>query len=183
MSRVPPVVFDELSPEGQKIYKEIAGPRDGAVGGPYTVWLRTPEIADIFNKVGDVLRVRGKLTKKLQELMVLVLSREWNCQYQWVVHEAAARSNGLADDTIEAIRHGKKPNLTTDDERAVYDVVTELIATKALSDATYQRALAVLGMDILIELVTNSGRYTQAAMVINAFQVPVPGDAKPLPAI
>jgi len=38
-------------------------------------------------------------------------------------------------------------------------------------------------MDILIELVTNSGRYTQAAMVINAFQVPVPGDAKPLPAI
>jgi len=99
------------------------------------------------------------------------------------VHEAAARSNGLSDDTIEAIRNGKKPNLTADDERAVYDVVTELVATKALSDATYQRALAVLGMDILIELVTNSGRYTQAAMVINAFQVPVPGDAKPLPAI
>jgi hypothetical protein len=31
-----------------------------------------------------------------------------------------------------------------------------------------------------VELITNAGRYTQAAMVSNAFEVPIPGDKRPL---
>jgi 4-carboxymuconolactone decarboxylase len=180
LSRVPPVVFDELDAEQQRVYKEITGPRDGGFGGPYTVWIHTPDIADIFNKVADVLRVNGKLEKRLQELMILVMSKSWSCDYQWVVHVEAARKAGLAEDVIEAIRNGQVPTLTESDEQAVYDVVTELIETKRLSQETYDRAIAELGLQKLVELVTNSGRYTQAAMVINAFEVATPGDQHPL---
>jgi 4-carboxymuconolactone decarboxylase len=177
---VPAVVFDELDAEQQRVYKEITGPRDGGFGGPYAVWIHTPDIANIFNKVGDVLRVNGKLEKRLQELMILVLAKSWNCDYQWVVHVEAARKSGLTDDVIDAILNGQAPTLTQADEQAVYDVVTELLETRRLSQETYDRAFAELGLQKLVELVTNSGRYTQAAMVVNAFEVPTPGDAHPL---
>ena len=180
MSRVPAVVFDELDSEQQRVYKEITGPRDGGFGGPYTVWIHTPAIADVFNQVANVLRVNGLLEKRLQELMILVLAKSWKCDYQWVVHIEAARKSGLSDDAIDAILHGRTPTLAEADEQAVYDVVTELITTTRLSQETYDRALSELGLQKLVELVTNSGRYTQAAMVANAFEVPTPGDAHPL---
>jgi 4-carboxymuconolactone decarboxylase len=90
MARVPAVEYEKLTPEQQRVYKEVVGPRL-VFGGPYTVWIRHPELADVMNKVGDVLRVRGKMDKRLMELMILVVAREWNCDYQWLVHEAAAK--------------------------------------------------------------------------------------------
>lgn len=180
MSRVSLPDFESLNSEQKRVYKEIAGPRDGIVGGPYTVWLRTPDIADCMNRVGDVLRVRGKLDKRLAELMILVVARHWNCDYQWVVHEDAARKSGLTTDVMEAIRHGRTPNITRADEKLIYDVITELVSTKKLSEGTYGRALQALGLDLLVELVTNAGRYTQAAMVCNAFDVPIPGGRRPI---
>ena len=67
-----------------------------------------------------------------------------------------------------------------DDEQLVYQVVIELLRTKRLSQATYERALAMFGDDILLELVTNCGRYTQSAIVANCYEVPIPGDQHPL---
>jgi len=37
------------------------------------------------------------------------------------------------------------------------------------------------GLDLFIELVTAIGFYTMVAMMLNAFDAPVPGDARPLP--
>lgn len=50
-----------------------------------------------------------------------------------------------------------------------------------MSSATYDRALAALGLDLLIELVTAAGFYTMVAMMLQTFAAPVPGGATPLP--
>jgi len=179
MARVPPVEYEKLTPEQQRVYKEVAGPRL-VFGGPFTVYIRHPELADAMNKVGDVLRVLGKLDKRLLELMILVLAREWNCDYQWVVHEDAAVKAGLSPEAVDAIRKGKTPKLVREDEQVVYDVATEILRTKGLSQATYDRALAMLGEDVLLELVVNCGRYSQAAIVVNCYEVPTLGDKHPM---
>ena len=179
MARVPEVVYEKLTPEQQRVYKEVAGPRL-VFGGPFTVYIRHPELADAMNKVGDVLRVLGKLDKRLIELLILVAAREWNCDYQWVVHEAAAVKAGLSPETVEAIRKGETPKLTREDEQVVYDVTTEILRTKRLSQATYDRALAMLGEDMLLELIVNCGRYSQAAIVVNCYEVPTLGDKHPM---
>ena len=179
MARVPEVEFEKLNPEQQRIYKEIAGPRL-VFGGPWVVWIRQPQIAEVLNKVGDVLRVNGKLEKRLQELLTLIVAREWNCDYMWYVHEGDAEKKGLSKEVIEAIRNRQVPKFTKEDEQVVYDLITELYKNKKVSQATYDRALNIFGMDLLIEMVTNVGRYNQSAVVVNTFQIAAPGDAHPM---
>lgn len=181
VSRLPPFDPSTLTPDEKKLHDEIAGPRGGAVGGPFAVWMRRPEIAARANEFGNAIRLNGTLDKRLFELAVLVIARYWSAQYEWFVHEPAARNAGLDDAIIEAIRHGRAPTFTAANERLVYDLTGELCATRTVSDATYERATAALGTELLIELITVIGFYTIAAMVINVFDAPVPNGARPLP--
>jgi len=179
--RVPAVEFEKLTPEQQRVYKDIAGPRL-VFGGPWQVWIRQPQIAEVLNKVGDVLRVNGKMDKRLQELLTLIVAREWNCDYMWYVHEGDAEKKGLSKEVIQAIKNRQVPKFDKDDEQVVYDLITELYKNKKVSQQTYERALKILGEDLLIELVTNTGRYNQSAIVVNTFEIAAPGDARPMTA-
>jgi 4-carboxymuconolactone decarboxylase len=181
MSRIPALTPDQLSPEQKRLHDEIAGPRGGSVGGPFAVWLRIPRIAEAANRMGNSLRLEGKLDRRLFELAILVIARHWSAQYEWFVHEKAALNAGLSSEVVEALRHRKTPRFPHDEERLVYDLVSELQETRTLAQASFERALAALGPDLLIELVSVIGFYTTAAMMINAFDAPVPGGARPLP--
>jgi 4-carboxymuconolactone decarboxylase len=180
MPRLAPLTPDELSPEQKRVHAEILGPR-GNVGGPFAVWLRVPRIADAANRFGNAIRVQGTLDKRLMELAVLVIARHWSAQYEWHVHEKAGLRAGLTSEAVNAVRHRRTPPFAHEDERLVYDIVNELHATRTLSQASYDQAVAALGLDQFIELVTVIGFYTTAAMMINAFNAPVPGGARPLP--
>lgn len=182
VSRLPALDPNALTPVQKKLYDEIAGPRGGAVGGPFAVWMRRPEIAARANEFGNALRLDGKLDKRLFELAVLVIARHWSAQYEWFVHEEAARKAGLDDAIIEAIRHGRTPSFAGGNDQLVYDFVKELCETRTVAEQTYERATAALGTDLVIELVTVIGFYTIAAMVINVFDAPVPNGTRPLPA-
>jgi 4-carboxymuconolactone decarboxylase len=178
--RLPPLDPARFSPEQKRLHDAIAGVRGGAVRGPFAVWLRTPAIAEAANRFGNAIRLDGKLDKALFELAILVVARHWGAQYEWYVHERHALDAGLARDIIEAIRDRRVPVFTDDKQKLIYDVVTELQQTRTLGDATYQSAVAALGEELLIELITAVGFYTVAAMMINAFAAPVPGGARPL---
>jgi 4-carboxymuconolactone decarboxylase len=62
----------------------------------------------------------------------------------------------------------------------IYDVVTELLATKTVGTATYRRALQALGAELLIEAVGAVGFYSMVCMTLNVFEVPIPKDASAL---
>lgn len=181
MSRVRDLTPAEMTPDQRRIHDEIASKRRGHVRGPFAIWLRTPAIADSANQFGNAIRVAGKLDKRLFELMVLIVARHWSAQYEWFAHEDQALANGIAPDVVEAIRHGRQPTFARADEQLVYDVVSELNQRKVLSQATYDRGVGHFGLELFIELVTAIGFYTMVAIMLNAFDAPVPGDARPLP--
>jgi len=178
---VPELDPETLSPTQRRIYDEIASVRHGTVRGPFAIWLRKPEIADKANQFGNAVRANGALDKRLFELMVLVVARHWNAQYEWFAHEKQALKAGVSSDVVEAIRYGRAPSFDKDDERLVYELVIELMDSKRLSDAAYERGIAFLGLDLMIEFITAVGFYTMVAIVLNSFDAPVPGDLTPLP--
>jgi len=180
MSRVPELAAEALTQEQKRIEHEIASVRGGHARGPFAIWLRLPELADGANRLGNVLRRKSRLEPRVFELMVLIIARSWSAQYEWHVHEEAARAAGLPDAVIEAIRARKTPQFEREIERVVYDTVSELVERRGLSDATYARAETVLGLDLLIELIAGAGFYAMVAMTLVAFDAPVPGGGRPL---
>ena len=181
MARVPDIALEEMTAEQRRVYQEIGGARGGVVRGPFALWLRTPEIADRANQFGNALRLGGKLDKRLFELMVLVVARHWSAQYEWFVHEKSGLEAGLTQAVVDAIRARRAPAFAREDERLVYDTITEINETHTLSQPAYDRALAALGLELLIELIAAAGFYTMVAMTLNAFDAPVPGGKRPLP--
>jgi len=182
MARVPDLAFDAMTPEQQQLYAEIKGPR-GIVAGPFAIWLRLPALAAAENQLGNAVRLDGRLDRRLFEIMILVIARVWRAQYEFYQHAIAAEKLGVSPELIEAIRTGGEPPFANDDERLIYDLTSELQTSRALSQPTYDRALATFGLETLIETITAAGFYTSVAMMLNAFDAPVPGDAVPLPAL
>ena len=180
MARLPPLTFDELTPEQKKLWQEIGAVRSDSPGGPFAVWMRYPKIAERAHYLGNAVRLEGELGRRLLELIVLTVARHWNAQYVFAAHVPPGIEHGLAPDLVEAIRTRQTPVFAKDDEKLVYDTVSELLETKRLSDETYGRALKALGLDRLIELVTAVGFYMTCSATVNAFDMPPRHEGKRL---
>jgi 4-carboxymuconolactone decarboxylase len=173
MARIAEVKREDLSPRQQTLYDAIMRSRPrGKLSGPFSVLIHTPEIAEPADGLANCFRVNPKLDKRLIELIVLLMCRAGTVKYAWSVHASLARQAGLTPETIDAIRARKKPDLKRDDERAIHDLVAELIATKTVNAVTFERATSVLGRDSVIEAVSCAGFYGMIGFVLNAFDIP-----------
>jgi 4-carboxymuconolactone decarboxylase len=180
MARIDDVKREDLNPRQQKLYDDIMRSRPRAtLTGPFSVWIHTPDIAEHADKLVSAFRVAPKLDRRLLELIILMMCREGTVQYAWSVHEPIALKEGLTQDTIDAIRARKRPEFKRDDERLIYDFVTELVATKTVSAATFERAKSAFGLEAVIEAVTCSGFYGMIGGILNVFDIP-PQPGKPL---
>ncbi len=180
MARIDDVKRENLSTRQQQVYDDImrSRPRPNLTG-PFSVWIHTPDIAEQADRLVNCFRVSPKLDKRLLELTILMMCRDATVKYAWSVHEPLALKEGLTQDTIDAIRARKQPDFKRDDERLIYDFVTELAATKTVSAATFDRAKAAFGLEGVIEAVTCAGFYGMIGFVLNVFDIP-PQPGKPL---
>ncbi len=173
--------FDDVEPQNmtsaqQSAFERIAAPPRNRVAGPFRVWLHRPALVEAIESLGRKLRYSEALPTALRELAILVTARQWNAPYEWYAHEPHARSAGLSETTIDAIRRRRRPEDAGTNELVVYDVCTELHTNHVLSDETFTSAVEALGQDSVIELVALAGYYAMVAMTLNAFRVPLPDD-------
>ncbi|MGA2395531.1 MAG: carboxymuconolactone decarboxylase family protein [Candidatus Lustribacter sp.] len=180
MPRLPALDPAAFTPEQQRVYAEIAAAHTGNVRGPWAIGLRVPEVADYSHKLYERLARDSKLGQRLYELIVLVVARHWKAQFAWQTHEKNALTAGVAQAAIDAIRERRTPEFDFEDERIAYDVVTELSTSRQLSDASYERAQAFFGDELLVELISVAGLYTMIAMLLNAFDAPIPAGTRRL---
>lgn len=180
MARVEEVKREEISERQKKLYDDISRTRSGRLGGPFSVWIRTPDIAEHAYQLTNCFRPAGKLDKRLIELIVLLVARDASAKYAWSVHEPQGRDAGLTEATIDAIRARKPPDFKRDDERLIYDFVSELLRTKAVSPETFERTKAAFGVEGVIEAATCAGCYGMIGLILNVFDI-APRPGYPLP--
>lgn len=171
MSRLPPLDPAKLSGRQAEVYQRIAsGPR-GRVRGPLAIWLHSPDFAERAQTIGEYLRWKSPISGRLTELAICIVARHWTAQFEWYVHAPLAVKEGIAQAAIDAIARGERPLLDKADERIVYNVASELLETRTLSDATYTEAVDLLGIPALVDLSGLVGYYTLGAFSLNTFSV------------
>jgi 4-carboxymuconolactone decarboxylase len=179
--RFPALTPDQMTPAQRKVAEAIlAGPRKG-LGGPFNTWLRSPELADKLQQVGEHLRFHSSVPPRLNEFAILITARAWDADYEWSAHYPLALKAGLSPAVAADVANGKRPAGMAADKAAIYDFVTELRATHRVSDPAYAAALKVLGDQGVVELVALCGYYDLVSMTLNTAQVAAPQDGPQLP--
>jgi len=187
------IPLEELTPEQRAVTDAIrSGPRaalktssvsrPGPLGGPFNVWLRSPGIGNLVQRLGEEIRFRTSLPAKLNELAILITARHWTSQYEWFAHHRLALERGLDPAIAQDIAHGRRPAKMAADEAIIYDFSRELHETHGVSDATYKAALDRFGERGVVDLISVNGFYTLVSMGLNVDRTPLPeGEALPLP--
>lgn len=180
--RLGPLAPEQMSPAQQAAAQAVIdGPR-GAVYGPFVPLLRSPELMECAQRMGEYLRYRSAIGTRLSELAILVTARQWDQQVEWAIHAPIAQDSGLPAAMIAAIAQRRRPQGMGAEEAAVHDFCVELHQSKRVSDATWARAQALFGDKGVVDLAGINGYYTLLAMVMNAAQTAAPlTPALPLP--
>src|ERR1700730_4868855 len=179
--RMPPIPLDALTDAQKKAAEAFAQGRGYAIRGPFVPLIRSPEVMLRAKAMGDYLRFHSSLGPRLNEMVILITAREWTQQYEWHAHAASALKEGLRGDIVEAIADARRPAGMAEDEDIAYDMATQILRSKRVSDATYGRAVGKFGEQGVIDLLGVIGYYNFLAIVMNATRTAMPDHlAEPL---
>ena len=178
--RLPPIASARLTPAQREAVDAFKTARGADVTGPFHPLLRSPELMTRTRAMGDYLRFKSALPPQLSEFVILMTAREWSQQYEWNAHYPIAVKAGVNADTLQAIAEGRRPPSLTADESILYDFVRELHHTKAVSDATYDRALKRFGETGVMDTIGITGYYSLLGMVLNTSRTPAGETRGPL---
>ena len=181
--RFPILTPEQMTPAQKTVAEAImAGPR-GQLSGPFNAWLRSPDLANRLQKVGEYLRFQSSVPTRLNEFAILTTARAWDSPYEWYAHYPLALKAGLKPAIAADLARGVRPAGMAPDEAAVYDFAAELRRERRVSDTTFAKAQKLLGDQGVIDLVALLGYYDAVSMTLAVAEVPAPADgALPLPA-
>jgi 4-carboxymuconolactone decarboxylase len=159
-----------------------AAPGATSLSSPFNVWNRRPELADRLQKIGEYVRFKSSLPPRLNEFAILITARQWSAQYEWFAHHRLAMAGGLNPAVAEDLAQGRVPANMKPDEEIVYDFSMEMHKQHGVSDATFKRAVEILGEQGVADLIAVNGYYVLVAMTVNVDRTPIPnGGTPPMP--
>lgn len=178
MTRIPKLNRDEMDEEQARIYDAtLAG--SGRVGGPALAYVYSPKLWEAVNAVTNHFQ-NCSLTHAQTRIAALVTARHFNSAYPWSVQAPHALNAGVDRAEVDAINEGRRPDLADPVDALVHDMAVELLKTARLSDATYEKAVEMLGHQRLVDAVGVVGYFSLVGMMANAVDVTPSADA-PVP--
>jgi 4-carboxymuconolactone decarboxylase len=185
-ARIPKLAPAALDDEQRSLYDAIAGGRraqgpqlfrladpEGRLEGPFNAFLLQPRLGSALQALGSSVRYETGLDDRCREIAILVVAAHWQSAFEQYAHEAVARSAGLGDAELAALRDGRHGELAGR-EATVARTAAALVARGDLDDAEYREAVGAVGADGLFELLTLVGYYATLALQLRVFRVPAP---------
>ena len=185
-ARLPKLAPSALDDQQRALYDAITGGRraqgpqvfrladpEGRLEGPFNAFLLQPRLGSALQALGSSVRYDTGLGDRCREIAILVVAAHWRSDFEWYAHEAVARSVGLTDAELAAVRDGSHAALAGR-EGLVARTVAALLTRGDLEDAEYREAVEHLGPAGLFELLTLVGYYATLALQLRVFRVPAP---------
>jgi 4-carboxymuconolactone decarboxylase len=170
MARLSPITSkDQVPAKDHAVVDAITASR-GALQGPFTMFLHSPEIAGRVAHLGAFVRFEGSLDMRVRVLAAMTVAREFEAVYVWGAQTGGARRLGVPESTITAIRDKHTRGMPPEDAQIV-EFTKQLLQKHRVDDATFKAVQARFGNDELIQLTGAIGYYTMLAMTVNACEL------------
>jgi 4-carboxymuconolactone decarboxylase len=170
MARLPKVTSkDQVAAKDQATFDGIVASR-GAVQGPFTMFLHSPEVAGRVAHLGAYVRFEGELDMRVRVLAAMTAAREFEAMYVWGAQTGGARRLGVPEATITAIRENHSRGVPAEDAQII-EFTRALLRRHRVDDAAFKVMQSRLGNDQLIQLTTAIGYYTLLSMTVNACEL------------
>ena len=190
--RLPPIAPERLDPEQKAFHDasvQIIGTKfsggfatrdaDGALIGPWSVWIRDPDVGHAARTLTSAIAALDGLPKRAHEIVILTMGARFNAAYELYAHCVVAREAGLTERQIAALCAGHKPDGLAEEEELAFDCASALARGGVLPGYLYMAAETAFGAKGLAHLTYLAGVYAFVSIVLNAHDVPVPlADAK-----
>ncbi|MGB0123980.1 MAG: hypothetical protein WA419_01275 [Silvibacterium sp.] len=174
-------LFDRIQAGIESHFKGFISKRaDGALIGPFNAMLHFPQFGTANWEYIAALSEHSTLPKSAHEVAILVVGAHYSSRYELYAHEHVAALSGLSDAQIATIVAGERPGDLTREEGVAYDIASKLARGGQLPEATYQAALSAFGNQGTAELVYLIEGYCLTSVVLNAYDVSVPGSEEAL---
>ena len=160
----------QLAPEHHALYDRIAQAR-GQVGGPYSILLHSPGIAEKVDALSAALRTDGQLSPAEFVLAALAVARAKDCLFVWSVQAPNARRAGVSDAAIAAIRDRQTTGLS-EDEADLVRFAQQASGANRVDQALFDRLKDRHGARWVVDLTVTAGHFGLISGVNNAFEVP-----------
>src|SRR4051795_10097371 len=119
MAKLPPITSkDQVAAEHHTIFDSIVASR-GAVQGPFTMFLHSPELAGRLAHLGAYIRFEGSLDMRVRVLAAMTVAREFEAVYVWGAQTGGARRIDVPETTIAAIRDNQSQGIPPEDAQIV----------------------------------------------------------------
>ena len=180
--RFKPLTWEQLNPAQKTMVNDLLAGSRTSLSGPFNVLLRSPEMGNLAQKLGEHVRFKSSVPRRLNEMAIIMTAKWWSSGYEWTAHKTAAQQAGLNNAIIDAIQAGRRPAMMQKDETVVYNFCSELRDRRRVSDATFKAAVDLLGEQGVVDLIAVMGYYDLVAMALNVDRYPLPeGTPPPFP--
>ena len=179
MTRIAIIDRADMNAEQGRVY-DAAKQANSPVGGPYTAYIRLPQLFEVCQTLRTTLTA-GPLSRREQQIVNLTVARFWNARYPWYAQARNSLAVGIEQAVIDAINAHKTPSLADARERTCFAVAREVLAHKGLSDDSYAAAEKTMGLESLVALVAAVGSFSMTCLTAATFQIdPPPTNPTPL---
>ena len=123
--------------------------------------------------VVNLLDKGSPLSIREREIIILRVTANLDCEYEWGVHVAAfSKAAGLSDAQVYASRHsGHTDNCWAPDEKMLVLLVDQLCDTGTIADSTRQQMQELWSTEQQLEILALCGNYHTVSFVANVAQV------------
>jgi len=159
----------QVAAKDQPIVDSIVASR-GALQGPFTMFLHSPELAGRLAHLGAYVRFEGSLDMRVRVLAAMTVARELEAVYVWGAQAGGARRLGVPETTIAAIRENHSRGVPAEDAQII-DFTRQLMRKHRVDEATAKALIGRFGNDGFIQLTGAIGYYSMLAMTVNACEL------------
>jgi alkylhydroperoxidase family enzyme len=186
MGRLRQVPKAEATPEVAKIYREVFGERDPvaepgtATGTPGDYWTTFALVPDLllmaYNSLLPLLQPGRQLDPQLRELVILRTAIVGDSKFEYSQHMKVARTVGIPEEKLAALKGWTTSDLFTPKERAVMAATDEILSRNLVEDETFAALQQHLSDPEILELFVVSGLWRMHGLIVRALHLEYDND-------